>query len=278
MKWFRSVETYLAVLVITTMTALICIRLNISDISEIIFPLIVLVVCFPVIIVGLYMWITGRGKKLFFGMDWSQIPEDETERTISYLGFWLMICGIIFMIGMSLLFVNLWASVIIVFVSLAIYVIRAFKPIFRTIEKPLPRMSTIGAFITIMLVASMSVVPTTYLLIDGEHSTEHVTVTFFDDNFSVRGPLYYYVFSYDDVEGAILKGGMEIGVHKSGYDGRLIYSGSFYSNELGNYSMTAFKSVDHYVVYKVHGNTYVFNQDSVENTTKAYDELSSRIR
>lgn len=275
MGWYESVKPYIALAIIGPALALLYVMSDGREPVQMIYPAVVLFVCFPLIMMGVFFWITGRGKRTINGIDWSRYTEDEAKRLVSYTGFWMMIAIIVMIYGLSLIFVIFWLGIAIVIVSAVLLVIAFVILFLKKVEKPLPTMDSVKAVSVLLLVTAVSLVPPAYFLSEGMMG-ESVDVTLDDESFTVKAPMFDHTFRYDEVQISYDKD-FDKGSRRMGYDDMKICSGKFHNDEFGNYELASYKSVKPCIIIAVGEDRYAFNQGSDESTSELFDTLKAKM-
>ena len=276
MMWYESVKPYIALAVLAPLVAVVFVIMGSDDPLNIIYPAIVLFVCFPIIMTGVFTWFTGRGKRFINTVDWSRYTEEEAKKTVSYTGFWVMITVIILTYGVSLIMVNLWIGLSIIAVAIILMLITLLRPMFKKINRPLPSMDSVKAFSVILLVTAVSLVPTTYFMITGVGS-ESVDITLGDGSFTVKAPMFDHTFRYDEIDDIQYYEDFDKGSRKMGYNDNHICSGKFHNSLFGDYQLAAYRSVTPCVAISVDGQMYAFNQDSDAKTLELFESIKDRM-
>ena len=275
MEWYESVKPYIALSIIGPTLALLFLLAGNKDPIQLIYPIIVLYVCFPIIVMGVFFWITGRGKKSINGIDWSKYSEEDAKKLVSRTGFWIMISLIVMLYGLSLLFVEFWIGITVVVASVILVVISVIMLFVKKVNKPLPTMDSVKAISVFLIVATVSLVPTTYLLSEGIMG-EDVNVTINEDSFTVKAPMFDHTFRYDEIE-ISYDADFDKGSRRMGYDDMNICSGKFRNSEFGNYELASYKAVKPCIIITVGDDKYAFNQDSDASTLEMFDTLKGKI-
>ena len=275
MEWYESVKPYIALAVIGPTLALLFLLAGNKDTIQLIYPIIVLYVCFPIIVMGMFFWITGRGKKSINGIDWSKYSEEDAKKLVSRTGFWIMISIIVMLYGLSLIFVDFWIGITVVVVSVIFVVVSVIVLFVKKVEKPLPTMDSVKAISVFLLVAAVSLVPTTYLLSEGIMG-EDVAVTINDDSFTVKAPMFDHTFRYDEIE-ISYDADFDKGSRRMGYNDMKISSGKFHNDEFGNYELASYTAVKPCIIITVGEDKYAFNQDSDASTLEMFNTLKAKI-
>ena len=177
MEWYETPERYLALAVTAATTAILFIRLNISSNEELVYPLISIGICFPIIMASTYLWITGRGKRVAMGLDHSLYTDEEIREYVSYYGFWHMISALLFMFGLSILFVNAFLGLAAAITAAMILTIAMTMPSLGKDVNGLIEVRSIRAMGILLLVTFLSLAPTSLLFIEGVHNIEDGNVS-----------------------------------------------------------------------------------------------------
>ncbi len=173
MEWYETPERFLALSIVGVTAGLLYISLNITDKTRLAFPFLTLTLCLPFIMYSLYMWLSGNGKEMIVGMDWTGYTEEEIRETASYTGLWHMIPMILIIYGMAIIFVMFFIGAALVFIGIGILLSKIMRPTFGVKVKALPDMNAgFAAFLTIIILL-ISVVPTTLLLAEGMQNLEN---------------------------------------------------------------------------------------------------------
>ena len=276
MEWYESAKPYIAVAFLGPALAMSFILMGNKEPLELMFPAIVLFVCFPIIMMGLFFWITGRGKWAINMVDWSKYSEEECRMIVSHTGFWIMMTVIVLLYGLSLLFISLWVGVTIAVIAAVIMFATLFRPYFRRIERPLPTMDSVKAFSVFLIVIAVSLVPTTFFLSTGS-SQESVDITLGEESFTVKAPMFDHTFRYDEIDDIQYYDDFDKGTRKMGYNDYHVSSGKFHNDMFGDYHLAAYTSVKPCIAISVNGDMYAFNQDSDAATLGLFDTLKSKM-
>lgn len=275
MEWYESVKPYIAVSIIAPALAMLLLYMECNDPMDILYPTIVLFVCFPLIMMAVFFWMTGRGKRFINSIDWSKYTDEEASMAVSYTGFWLMITLIVMVYGLSLIFVQLWIGVAIAVVSFILMMTTLLKPLFTKVSRPLPSMDSVKALSVFLLVASISLVPTTFFLSEGM-SDNNIEVILGEDSFTVKAPMFDHTIAYSDIEDIQYISDFDKGSRTMGYDDGRICSGT-YKNGEGTYRLAAYRSVAPCIKVVAGGQMYAFNQDSDGSTLELFHNLKAKI-
>ena len=275
MEWYESVKPYIALAVIGPTVALLFILIGNKEPLQIIYPAVTLYVCFSIIMMGSFFWITGRGKKTINGIDWSKYSEEDAKKLVSRTGFWIMISVVVLIYGLSLLFVEFWAAIAVIIMAV-ILMVASFAVLFcKRADKPLPTMDSVKAISVFLLLATISLVPTTYLMSEGMME-ESVVVTVNDDSFTIKAPMFDHTFRYDEIEIGY-DDDFDKGTRRMGYNDLKICSGKFHNDAFGDYELASYTSVRPCIIVTVGSERYAFNQDSDASTLEMFNTLKSNM-
>ena len=179
MNWYESPWRFLAISVISAVSSILVIFLCTTDMRRLYFPIITFSICLPMIMMSMYMWITGQDKKYLVGMDWSDYTEKECPEVVSYIGYWHMVPMMVLLNGMCILFVNFILGAMMVFFPLMVMFSAEMKPAYKKIVSPLPSTNSGFAAFNVMLVILICVVPAVIFSIIGIHNLENGTSVLF---------------------------------------------------------------------------------------------------
>ena len=275
MEWYESVKPYIIIGIIGPALALLFLLMGNREPLQMIYPTIVLFVCFPLVMLGAFYWITGRGRKSINGIDWSKFSDEDAKKLVSYTGFWMMISLIVMIYGLSLIFVILWLGIVILVVSFIMLVISMIVLYVKKTGKPLPAMDSVKAISVFLIIATVSLVPTTYLLSEG-FMGESVSVTIDDDSFTVKAPMFDHTFRYDEIQ-IDYDEDFDKGSRRMGYNDTNIASGKYHNSEFGNYELASYVAVKPCIIVTVGDDKYAFNQDSDASTLEMFNTLKAKV-
>ena len=275
-EWYESWKPYVAITLIGAALAMAYVLYANDSTLGYVFPAVTLFVCFPIIMAGAYMWITGNGSRFINGVDWSKLNEEETKRTTSYIGLWMAVGIIVLMYGMSVLLSHMWIGLSVMGVSLVLMLITLLNPMFRKIDRPRTIFDSYKAFVAIFIITMVSLVPTTYLM-TAESTSETVDVTLNDTSFTVKAPMFDHTFAYGDIDTIECVDNFDRGKRVWGYNTDNVCTGKFRSDTYGDYELAMYKDVSTCVVIYVGGDMYAFNQDSIDATVQLYNDIKGRM-
>lgn len=276
MAWYESWKPYLIVSVIGSVSAVAYIVYKDASLLSIIMGAVTTFVLFPIVMMSTYMWLTGKGSRFINGIDWTKLSEEETKNTVSHVGFWLMISMIIMMYGMSVIVSHIWIGLAVLGIAIVLAIVLIARMMSGNLKKPMMDVDSIKAFSVFLIVAAVSLVPTTVLMTEYTLS-ESVDVTVGDTSFTVKAPMFDHTFSYEEIDEIQYIEDFNKGTRKWGYNTGTICSGKYQNDMFGDYQLAAYKNVRPCIAISVKGEMYAFNQDSDSATMDLYDQLKSRI-
>ena len=132
--------------------------------------------------------------------------------------------------------------------------------------------------ITISLIAT--VILTAFVLTDGD-----IDVDITDDDITVNGPMVNVTIDYanlDRIDGKTMKiefrYDFDAGSRTMGYGTLRVQSGNFNNEEFGDYKLATYTGTKAFIIIQYNdGSVLVFNQQSVEETEKVFDDFMSRL-
>ena len=276
MAWYESWKPYLIVSVIGSVSAVAYIVYKDASLLSIIMGAVTTFVLFPIVMMSTYMWLTGKGSRFINGIDWTKLSEEETKNTVSHVGFWLMISMIIMMYGMSVIVSHIWIGLAVLGIAIVLAIVLIARMMSGNLKKPMMDVDSIKAFSVFLIVAAVSLVPTTVLMTEYTLS-ESVDVTVGDTSFTVKAPMFDHTFSYEEIDEIQYIEDFNKGTRKWGYNTGTICSGKYQNDMFGDYQLAAYKNVRPCIAISMIGEMYAFNQDSDSATMDLYDQLKSKI-
>lgn len=230
----------------------------------------------PVAASGAWVWFSDNAGAYVNGFP--DLNGDDRNRFANLMGIGVVLCGFVMSLGLAILLAsgNMW-GILIILLSLIFVFIPI--PIFRKNPKariPLKNCSTKTkmALTTAISVAVLIPIPVAFMLDD---SGNEVTVTFDEDSFTVKAPMFDHTFSYNDVGGLAFEENFEKGKRIYGYATSEISSGKYRNSLFGEYELASYSKITPCITFSVNGNMYAFNQEDVEKTQQAYDALCGHL-
>ena len=230
--------------------------------------------CYPMICCGLYMWLHGGWYRyLNIGVDWSRMTEEESKSVASGYGPWLAASMALLLFSISILL----SSMVLGFVLMAVSIAMVLIPVVRKPRRKerLPLMTPSKRVLAVVLASVIALVPSMYMF-DHEGSGS-VEISMGEEGMTVKAPMFDRYFSYDDIDDCEYFEDFNKGTRVMGYADGVIASGTFKNDMFGRYQLASYVKVGPCVAISYGGEMYAFNQSSVEETLRLYEDLSSRI-
>ena len=271
----RLVRNYVVACIAVILIVMMYEFIAYSDFFRSFMMIVVMVVGYPCLVYGLYMFLEGKGSKGINGIDFSQYSEDERRNISSYVGLYLAIGSAILMLAISIIMANMILGIVLIIVSTAIFLVPFVKKghgADRTfVNRGVP--TKIAVFV---ITSFLVVVPSIYLC-NSDNSLEVVTVEFLDDGFHLKAPMVDESFDYSSIEDLGYDEHFEKGSRQWGYGTPTISSGTFKNAQFGKYTLASYTKVDPCIFFLYKGSYYAFNQESDELTQQAFETLLTKI-
>ena len=276
MEWYENWKSY-AVLAIALPVLLIIPVIITSDGSFLgwFMPVMVLFVMFPCICMMLYVWVTGKGKRLINGFDWSKYTEEQSESICRRLGRDMTVLAIVITYGIAVIPSYVVPGLILTLAACALMVVDCIVLMVKPPLGPPRRMGKTAAMLTVIAVALIAAVGPAF--ISSAHQAERVDVTVGDSSFSVKAPGFDHTFAYSDITAIQYEEDFEKGTRIYGYATDTLRSGRFHNSIFGDYDLASYTKISPCIVISAGGNMYAFNQQSVSDTHSLYDQLYAKV-
>ncbi|MDR0778848.1 MAG: DUF3784 domain-containing protein [Methanomassiliicoccaceae archaeon] len=244
----------------------------------------------PLVAVGSYMWITGKGQWMIAGyntMSKSRQAQYDGEKLAKDLGKVLVIFSLLLLFGTSaagilphssLIF---WATMLLIAAILAYFIIRANGPKYKKDPTKGPPLKNEDDKKMLIVVIGISVLVTVIVLVIVFFSFGYgnVTATMDDDGLKVNAPMTNVYIEYDNIVSMELRDNLAAGTRTNGFGGTNVSSGSFRNDAFGNYTLAIYNGVGLYIVVTpTEGKILVFNQNSAEKTMELYELIEKAWR
>lgn len=246
------------------------------------------IILIPIMMLGLYMGITGKGAMMVAGyntMSGSQRACYNSRKLAEYTGWAVVIILGVLYLGLVVLvasdnFDMLWI-LIAVLSAIMIAALIFFNTGGRFLNDPdaKPPEPTSAEkrkqrkIIAICVVIGVAVLAVILMAVSGGD----VKATLNDDNLNVDAPMVDETIKYSDIRKLELRNDMDIGNRTNGFGGSDISSGTFKNAEFGNYTLASYNSVGIHIVVHTSDSVLVFNADSADKTVAFYTDLENRI-
>ena len=111
MKWYESWAPYLVVTVDGSFAAITCVLLRNSTIMDIILPILIFFLLYPIAILSSYIWINGVGHEYICGVDWDKLDDNGKKSACKTIGMWMTLGIIVDMYGLALILFDLFLGI-----------------------------------------------------------------------------------------------------------------------------------------------------------------------
>jgi hypothetical protein len=239
-------------------------------------------ICYPILCMGAYMWMTGTGERWLNNVNLSKYPEDQRRAVVAEFGVGITVMSVLLMIGISLVTMGT-NGVIFCFIFIAAGIIAVIVPMVRTFSrksfKPYASPSVAKEVAIVAGVTILALAPTFYF---GSNFTGSVDLEFGEDSFSVEAPMFSHTFSYSEVEGLQYIWDFDKGTRVMGYATGTICSGRYSTDYFSEgdylkYDLASYAKVAPCIVFWYDGDMYAFNQEDDKSTMQAYIMLHGRV-
>ncbi len=268
-------RNYILATLLVIIVSLIAVVLLSKDMMDNFLTIIGIVVIYPCVIMGVYLYLEGKGYKWINGVDWSSMSEQERANACSYIGLYLAIGCLILGISISMMLVNFIVAIILIVVSIILMIAGCVMPerakAKKFVEKGPAAKAAVFMVFTLLAIVPMSAIGAS------QFTQEAVSVEFLDDEVHIKAPMFNYHFKYESIEDLDIDPEFVKGKRIAGYGTPTICSGTFNNEAFGNYKLASYTQVKPCIFFLYEGGYYAFNQASVELTEKAYEQLQSHV-
>ena len=236
---------------------------------------IVALVTYPLAVVGLYMFLEGKGHRYINGMDWSSMNDRERLNAVSYLGRYMIVSMILLSFSLVIMMNSFIIGIILLVCSIIVVVIPVIRQDTAKATAYISRGATtkVSAF---LVVTAICIVPS-IVLSDIGWSSDTVTVEFEENKLHVSAPMVNKYFDYDKIEELEIDPDFDKGTRIGGYGTPTICSGKFSNDVFGRYTLASYTKVQPCVFFKYDGEYFAFNQADDELTQAAYETLVQKV-
>ena len=227
--------------------------------------------CFPLAILGIYMWATGNGWRWTNGVDWTKMDDEQRRATASHIGKYIAVSMTIVTVSIPFMLSNFIVGILMIAAGCILALVPFINLGNRKLKAPVwdGRKTALGVAAVSIVCLAVPFIPV--------GNTDSVNVTFDEESFRVSAPMFDHEFRYDEIEQHELDPDFEKGSRKWGYGTPDIMSGKFRNSQFGDYELASYAKVGPCIVISVGGDIYAFNQSSDAATQACYDELLSRL-
>jgi len=253
---------------------------------KIIFLLIMMFTMMPIMAMGAYMWITGKGHWAIKGyntMSKSQqvyYDADKMARdtgkitTIGCAACLLGVCALLYMQDGVLIFIGVVA--IVVFVTVFYY--GTGRKYLKDPTKTTPQINDYHRMTKAAMWVGIGVTAVILVAIGIFIASGNVNATMEDERLHVDAPMVDKNIFYVNIKSVELREDFDIGSRTGGFSGTNVLSGNFNNYEFGDYTLACYKNVRaHIVVESKHEGVVVFNQKTVGETVNLYNQLLEKL-
>ncbi|MCQ2070604.1 MAG: hypothetical protein MJZ68_05705 [archaeon] len=266
-------RNYILAAMIPLLLGTVAIVVSGTDVLDLSVTVITLSVCIPLTVMGLYMYLEGRGSGFINGVDWSRYSDTERMDLSSYMGKYIVAGSVLMSVSLSVIIGHMFLGLVLIVVSVLLMV----APIAKIGEKVRPRTVHDSGRKILFYVLSVGLILLATLglgLEDGGHIGAEITLD--EDSFSVSAPFFDETFVYSEVQGLASEPGFKKGSRIMGLEVPSFESGTFRNSVFGKYTLAAYTDVGPCICFLYHGHHYAFNQSTEETTYAMYLELVER--
>ena len=229
-------------------------------------------------VTGVWLWFSDSAGNYLNGFQ--KLSGDDRTRAANLEGFGIVIGSYVMSIGLALLVSNGSMFGILLIVLSVVFIlipIAFFNEKIRKIRIPFRDSSPAVKSVLALLVSVTVIIPIPIACIMDQDGND-VTVTFGDDSFTVRAPVFDYTFRYEDVKELTFEENFEKGKRVYGYATSKISSGKYSNSSFGNYYLASYSKVSPCITFSADGTMYAFNQIDDEKTKQAFDTLYEKVK
>jgi hypothetical protein len=259
---------------IVGLIVLIAVYLVILDTTES-FLILVDIVLYPCAVLGLYLFLEGRGERMINGIDFSSMGPEARKSASSRVGLYMTVSMVILCFAVSIIADHILLGFLLMGVSIVI-IVASLIGVEKASSKPFITRSTTVKAVAFVCVTVLCVLPGVLVSASGV-SSEAVTVEFLDDGVRIKAPMEDHTFAYDSIDQLTYDPDFEKGSRIWGYGTPNISSGTFKNDAFGRYTLMSYTKVDPCVFFFYEGEYYAFNQSTDGLTESAYEELVKRV-
>lgn len=265
-----------------------------EDPMDVLLQAVFLFIMVPIIVMGGYMWATGKGAMLLAGYNTSpKAVRDlyDSKGLSRFIGMVMTVSMIFMLLGLeAMLLLNemlpFWVlfiiSLVILFAGLVYantggrFLKEGVAPqdMRATAAEEAKRTKGRSMKLTVLGIAVIAVILIGMFLLAGAGS---VTAALTDDSLRVEAPMVDESIQMDDVSSVEWRSSFDAGRRVGGFGGNEVSSGNFQNDEFGRYTLAAYNSVSGHIVVHYSGGVLVFNLDSQEKTEQMYDDLRETL-
>lgn len=230
-------------------------------------------------VTGVWLWFSDSAGNYLNGFQ--KLSGDDRTRAANLEGFGIVIGSYVMSIGLALLVSNgnmfgillIMLSVVFILIPIAFFNEEKIRKIRIPFRDSSPAVKSVLA----LLVSVTVIIPIPIACIMDQDGND-VTVTFGDDSFTVRAPVFDYTFRYEDVKELTFEENFEKGKRVYGFATSKISSGKYSNSSFGDYYLASYSKVSPCITFSADGTMYAFNQIDDEKTKQAFDMLYEKVK
>lgn len=151
----------------------------------------------------------------------------------------------------------MYAGIVLIVVGVVLLIASAAAIRKKVDSYQLPSFGTGAKAIAVIGVALLATVPATVL--SDTVAKESVEITFYDDGFAVKAPMFDNRFHYSDIQDCRIEKNFDRGARIYGYAGPDICSGKWNNGLFGTYELAMYTCVKDVIAFSEGGAMYAFN-------------------
>ena len=262
--------TLLAIIIV-----MVYLVLTTKDFIDSLMAIVVTLGIYPLVIVGLYMFLEGKGHRTINGVDWSSMNDRERQNMVSYLGRFMIVSMIVLSLALAFVLGSFIVSIVLIVCSVVIVLIPIAKQETGMQTAFVSRGTTtkVAAFLCVTV---LCVVPPLVISSLGI-SSETITLEFGEDGLQIYAPMADNYFDYDKIEELEIDMEFDKGSRIAGYGTPTISSGKFSNDVFGRYVLASYTQVQPCAFFKYEGQYYAFNQADDDLTVAAFEKLKGLV-
>jgi hypothetical protein len=259
--------------------------LNSKDLLGLGLSSILLYSLFPLLMMSIYMWSSGKGHRWINGPDWTKMSESTRAQGSRIMGLTLYATLFLIFIGLAALSVGGFSIGLVLMISctiggVAVCVYGTVKVSRKSFEEKwkyqTPRPPSKGAVMALISVTILAMIPVGFSISE-MGAGGSINVSMDENDFTVKGPMFDHTFRYSDVDTLSIDEDFDKGRRVMGYGTSTISSGDFRNSEFGDYKLASYAKIKPCIVITVGGEYYAFNQSSDNETHELYEKLRGKI-
>jgi len=268
-------RNYVLATLLAIIVVMVYLFLTTQDILDSLMTIVVTLGIFPLSVVGLYMFLEGKGHKTINGVDWSSMNDRERQNMVSYLGRYMTVSMIVLALALAFIFSSFIVSIVLIICSVVVVLIPIAKQEAGMQTPFVSRGATtkVAAFLCVTVICIVPAMAMSSLGI----SSDTIGLEFKDEGLQINAPMASNYFEYDKIEELDIDMEFDKGTRIGGYGTPTICSGRFSNDVFGRYTLASYTKVQPCVFFKYEGQYYAFNQADEELTVAAFEQLKGLV-